>query len=638
MLPIIARFDKFELDLRAYELRRLGHPMKLERIPMELLLLLVERRGELVTREQIKEKLWGDSVFVDTDNAINTAIRKVRQTLGDDPDEPRFVQTVVGRGYRFVAEVEPVTPQAAADGQAIHAPERAIRRETAATPPLPPAPSGESSRPRRSLALTAIVLGASLLAITAYLVIPALRPKKPVMLAVLPFQNLSGDPEQEYFTDGLTEETITDLGQVSPEKLGVIARTSAMTYKASKKNARQIGEELGVDYILEGSARREGALIRVSAQLIRVKDQTHVWAHSFDRELHEVLGVQSELGQAIAQQVQVSLTPRDRLALTRKRPVNPDAYDLYLRGRYFWNKLTPDGMAKAIAYFQQAVEKDPTYAPAYAGLADCYGTLPIGSDTAPGSSFPLAQAAARKAVELDDSLAEAHVAMVRINLWYEWNWPELEREAHRALALNPNSADAHLRYAHYLSNAGRHKEALEEAQRARNLDPFAPLVRTLQGQFTYYAGQSDLALKELQETVELFPDFWIGHINLGKVYEQKRMYPQAIAEFEKARNLSGSTETLSLAGHAHALSGNRGDALKILGMLEEQAKQRYIPPYNVALIYAGLGNNKQALEWLEKGFEARDVHMVFLGVDPKWNSLRGEPRFQSLVRRIGLAH
>jgi serine/threonine protein kinase/TolB-like protein/Flp pilus assembly protein TadD len=477
----------------------------------------------------------------------------------------------------------------------------------------------------------------AVLAQAAYLATPVLPSGKPVMLAVLPFQNLSGDPTQEYFSDGLTEETITDLGEINPEGLGVIARTSAMAYKGSNKTAGQIGQELGVDYILEGSARRERGAVRVSAQLIRVKDQTQVWAQNFDREMDEVLSVQSDLGRAIAQHVQVNLTAKDKQPPARRRPVDPEAYDLYLRGRYFWNKATPDGFAKAIAYFRQAIEKDPTFAPAYAGLADCYGSLPIAGDADPNISMPLAQAAAKKAVELDDSLGEAYASQVRINLWYEWNWPKLEWEAHRALTLNPNSADAHFRYAHYLSNAKRHKEALEEAQQAKKLDPLSPHINATGGQFMYYAGQYDLAIKRLRETVELFPDFWIAHIDLGKVYEQKRMYPEAIKEFEKARDLGGTTETLSLAGHSYAVSGDRRQAVKLLQDLEDQARQNYVPPYNIALIYAGLGDKNHALDWLEKGLKAHDVHMVFLSVDPKWDNLREESRFKSMVRTIGLA-
>jgi TolB-like protein/DNA-binding winged helix-turn-helix (wHTH) protein/Tfp pilus assembly protein PilF len=601
---------------------------------MELLLLLAEHRGDLVSREQIKEKLWGSEVFLDIDNAINTAVRKLRQTLGDDPERPRFVQTVVGRGYRFIASLE--TPHGPTAALAIPARADVKEQELAAAKEHVVLPGARRQR-KPKLVVRATALGFLLLGLAAYLAGPNLHRQKPVMLAVLPFENLSGDPGQEYFSDGLTDETITDLGQLSPGRLGVIARTSAMPYKNSRKTAQQVGHELGVDYILEGSARREGGRVRVSAQLIRVSDQTHVWAQSFDRELHDVLAVQGDLGQAISQRVRVSLSTTETLGLARKRQVDPDAYDLYLRGRYFWNKLTPQDLAKAIAYFQQAIEKDSTYAPAYAGLADCYGTLPMAADVAPTDKFPEAQAAARKAIELDGSLADGYAALVRIDLWNGWNWPALEQDAHRALALNANSADAHLRYAHYLSNAGRHKEALEEVRRARKLDPLSRLVASLQGMFMYYAGQNGASIKELEETVELFPDFWIAHINLGKVYERTRRYDEALKEFARARNLSGSTESLSLAGHTQAVSGNRREALNILAALQDLARHRYVPPYNVALIYAGLGDNSQALDWLEKGWGLRDVHMVFLAVDPKWDGLRTDPRFQSLIRRVGLS-
>jgi TolB-like protein/DNA-binding winged helix-turn-helix (wHTH) protein/Flp pilus assembly protein TadD len=626
----LLRFDNFELDRGACELRRAGRTVRLERIPLDLLFLLAEHQGQLITREEILERLWGKDVFVDADSAINTAIRKIRQALKDDPEQPRFIQTVVGRGYRFIARIEAKRPEAAYTPVAVPAlgPVNVEKPEV-----IVPLKSVRHEKVHRRLVLGLVVFALLVLLGLSYFLIP----EKRIMLAVLPFENLSGDPEQEYFSDGFTEETITDLGQVSPGRMGVIARTSAMTYKYTSKPIRQIGKELGVDYVLEGSVRREEGRVRISAQLIRVKDQTHVWAQNYDSQLQDWLDVQAKLGQDIAQQVQVSLTPQRKVELAKKRPVDPEVYDRYLRGRYFWNKMTPSEYPKAIGYFQQATEKDPAYAPPYAGLADCYGTLPIATDAVPTESFSRAEVAARKAVQLDDSLAEGHVALVRINMWYEWNWPELEREAHHAFALNANSADAHLRYAHYLSNAGRHKEALEEVQRAQELDPFSPIIHALRGQITYYAGQYDLAVKQLRETVELFPDFWIGHIVLGKVYERKHMYSEALMEFDKAFDLSGgNTEALSLAGYTYAVSGSRSEALRILNELKERARHGYVPPYNIALIFAGLGDKTPALDWLEKGLEARDPHMVFLSVERKWDGIRSEPRFQDLLRRIGL--
>jgi TolB-like protein/Tfp pilus assembly protein PilF len=456
------------------------------------------------------------------------------------------------------------------------------------------------------------------------------------MLAILPFQNLSNDPEQEYFSDGLTEETITDLGQLTPGQLGVIARTSAMAYKHTDKTISQIGHELGVDYILEGSVRRDGERVRIAAQLIRVQDQTHLWAQSYDRKLPDFLGVQNELAQVISQQVGLRLTSGKMSELETTRGLDPQAYDLYLKGLYHWNMLTPTGFSQAINYFQEATKRNPKYALAYAGLADCYAMLPMIGDSPPRESFPGAQAAAAKALELDDGFAQAHDSDARIKLFYEWNWAESERQSVRAIALNRNLAGAHVRYAHLLSNVGRHKEALAEAERARELDPLSLITNALFGMFLFQARQYDAAVEQLQKTIRTNPRFWVGHLHLGKVYEQKGMYREAIEEFTKARDLSeGNSETIASLAHANALSGRQDAARDVLEELKRHSQKSYVPPYNIAMIYAALGENDHALDWLERGYEARDVHMIFLKVDPEWDSFRTDRRFQDLSQRMG---
>jgi TolB-like protein/DNA-binding winged helix-turn-helix (wHTH) protein/Flp pilus assembly protein TadD len=597
--------------------------------PFRVLAILLEHPGDVVTREQLQAKLWPSDTFVGFDEGLNTAIRKLRVAFGDSAENPRFIETVSRRGYRFVA---PVREAVAATPQPLHS----VVAPVAAT-------EVEHDRPRRIRRPALMLSAAALLVLLASIAYLAHRhsstkpaAQKRVMLAILPFQNLSNDPEQEYFSDGLSEETITDMGQLTPAQLGVIARTSAMAYKHTDKTISQIGHELGVDYILEGSVRRDGERVRIAAQLIRVQDQTHLWAQSYDRELPDFLGVQNELAQVISQQVGLRLTSGKMSELETTRGLDPEAYDIYLKGLYHWNMLTPSGFSQAINYFQEATKRNPKYALAYAGLADCYAMLPMIGDSPPRESFPGAQAAAAKALDLDDALAQAHDSDARIKLFYEWNWAESERQSVRAIALNGNLAGAHLRYAHLLSNVGRHKEALAEAERARELDPLSLITNALFGMFLFQARQYDAAVEQLQKTITINPHFWVGHLHLGKVYEQTGMYQAAIEEFTKARDLSeGNSETIASLGHAYALSGRQDAARNVLEELKHNSQNGYVPPYNIAMIYAGLGENHHALDWLEKGYEARDVHMIFLKVDPKWDSFRTDSRFRALLERMG---
>ncbi|MGH9516302.1 MAG: winged helix-turn-helix domain-containing protein [Terriglobales bacterium] len=578
MTADVLRFNDLELDLRAYELRRDGHALKLERIPMELLCLLAENQGQLVTREQIIQQIWGKDVFLDTDNSINTAIRKIRQALNDNPEMPRFIQTISGKGYRFAA---PIT-----------------RSPTTA---------------RKNIILR--------------------DSSQPVMLAVLPFENLSNDAEQEYFSDGLTEETITHLGQLSPERMGVIARTSSMAYKRTTKTVSQIGHELKVDYVLEGSVRRENDVVRITAQLIRVADQIHLWAHSYERKLGTVLGVQSELGSAIAQEVELRLAPQQ---FSISRDEDPEAHDAYLRGRYHWAKRTYKEIGRAIEYFGKAVEKDPRYARAYAGLADCYIILPITSDMRSEDCFPKASAAAARALELDPALAEAHTSRGTIRFWFDWDWAGAEEAYLKALELNGNYAVARLYRAHCLSNIGKHGEALAEIRRGLRLDPLSPIMNTLYAEFLYHARLYEEALAQFHNALELNPDFWVARVNLAKAHEQTGHYDEAIAELQKARLLSDqNTETISLLGYVLAVSGEKQKAQGCLSELFEIRKKKYVPPYNIALLHLGLENKRAACESLEQGYQERDVHMTFL-LDPKWDQLRNDPRFRKLIRQVGL--
>ena len=570
---------QFVLDVGRYELTCAGKPVRMERIPMDLLILLVHENGRLVSRDEIIERLWGKDVFFDTDNSINTAIRKIRRALGEDPEKPRYIETVQGKGYRFKSRTDPAT----------------------GITPL----HGEVERPR-------------------------------IMLAVLPFENLSGDPGQEYFSDGLTEETIMRFGKMSPQRLGVIARTSSMAYKRTDKSVFQIGQELGVDYVLEGSVRREADRMRVTVQLIRVRDQIHLWAENFDRLPQSILDIHGEVGAAIAAHVQLELTPEGERRLRSQRPVNREAYDYYLHGRYHWARLTPLELLKAAEYFRKATQCDPEYALAYSGLADTLSAA-ITSEIPPRDAFPEAKAAIARALALDTESAEAHNADATIKFWFDWDFDGAEAAARKAISLNSNYSLAHLYLAHVLSNVGRHDEALATIQHARVLDPFSLITNTMYGQFLYHAGQLEASIQQFRATLDMEWRFWIAHICLAKSYEQQGMYSEALAACDAAWEFSGgNSEALSLAGYVHAVSGERAKAEAKIQQLLEQKATRYVPPYSVALVFAGLGETETALQWLEQAFEDRDVHMPFL-LDHKWNGLRSNEQFQDLFLRVGFS-
>jgi TolB-like protein len=569
--PTCFRFDEFEVDSRARQLRKHGLKIKLHGQPFQILLLLLERSGQVVTRDEMRQKLWPADTYVDFEHSLNTAVQKLRETLGDSAGTPRYIETLPRVGYCFIAPAECGAP-------------------------------------------------------------PAAGPKR-VMLVVLPFENLSDDSTQEYFSDGLTEETITDLGQVASGQMGVIARTSAMTYKRTRKSIAEIGRELGVDFALEGTVRRDGNRLRITAQLIRASDQTHLWAQTYDRDLKDFLEVQAELGRAIAEQVQIKLIPRERPAAAPP-VINQAAYDAYLHGRYFLWKVTRPNIERAIEFFTKAMRADPKMAAAYAGMADAYDILPITSDEPPRESFPKAEHAAMQALKLDPDSAEAHASLASTRFWYSWNWDAAEDHAHRAVARNPSYSRGHVRLAHLYSNIGRHAEALPEIERACAIDPFSAITNTMRAQFHFQARRYSEVLPALTKVFELDPYFWVGLIVLTKFHLLHGRYDDALASATKARDSSaGNSEVISLIGQAYGMMGRRTDAEHIVARLQAR---KYVPNYNIAAVQLTMGQTDAALGSLEKACDDRDVRMIFLGVEPKWDALRSHPRFAAILRRIGL--
>lgn len=628
--------EDFELNAESYTLSRAGRVLKLERIPMDILLLLVRQSGQLVDRDQIAETVWGKGVFLDTDNSINIAISKIRQTLKDDREEPRFIQTVPGRGYRFIAPVETGTGIETEETVA------ALAQQVAENGP-PALAESTADKPSKRRRLLAIALAAVLIAVAGIGMqwwrssVRSNATSGRPMLAVLPFANLTGDASQDYFSDGLTEEMITRLGNLDPERLAVIARTSVMHYKGSQASLEQIERELGVTYVVEGSVRRDANNVRITAQLIRTKDQTHIWARQYDRELKGLLALQAEIATEIADEVQLTLGDSKPVAAAQPAvsPQNYDAYDLYLKGQYFFNKRTVEGLEEAIGYFEQAATKDPNYARAYAGLADCYALMP-GYSGRPQAEFSAkARAAALKALEIDERLPEAHAALALIVQNYDWDWETAEKEFRRAVELNPNYATAHHWYAEHLMWRRRFAEALAESERARQLDPLSLIIAADNGAILFFSRQYDRAIKKWQSVLEMDPTFQKAHM-ISLAYIEKGMYAEAFADLERQRPMMAGPWYLSSLAYIYGRSGQTAQAQHALEELLQLDQKQQVDPRVIARAYLAVGNKEQALAWLEKAYAQHSHELTGLKVTPEFDPLRSDPRFQELVRKVGL--
>jgi TolB-like protein/DNA-binding winged helix-turn-helix (wHTH) protein/Tfp pilus assembly protein PilF len=630
-LPPTLRFGVFELDPRAGELRKKGMKIRLQGQPVEILVMLLERPGETITREELQKKLWPADTFVDFEQGLNNAMKRLRAALDDDAESPHFIETMPRRGYRFFGAVNGGPGNGAAPTALVEAKPEA------------------RDKPARRLRIGQRLAAAGLLSLTvAAAVLMGLNvrgwrdrlfsgtPKPNIQaLAVLPLTNLSGDPEQEYFADGMTESLIAELGKISTPR--VISRQSVMQYKASKKSLREIARDLKVDAVLEGTVERSGDRVRVIVRLDQVSPEGQLWSNQYNRDIRDLLRLQDEIARAVTDEIQVKLKPQERARLASTRPVDPRAQDDYFRAMHFRNKYRYDeqDLLTAISYFRQAIEKDSNYGLAYAGMADTYIYLgnPQDGNHAPKETLPLAKAAATRAVEVDPLLGEAHFVLAQTLELYDWNWSEAEQQYKLALELSPNYAAAHVEYGRFLQALGRNDEAIKQMNYAVELNPMDLQVRLLVAIVTYAARQYDSAISQLNELNAYDPG--LGDFGLVWCYRDKKMYPEAIAAVQRELVHFGRDPLLvaSLAS-VYGLAGRKREAVKLIDELKERSRQHYISNSLFAEAYIGLGEKDEAMAWLERAYEDRDQWMVYINSYPGWDPLRSEPRFQALVHRM----
>jgi TolB-like protein/DNA-binding winged helix-turn-helix (wHTH) protein/Tfp pilus assembly protein PilF len=636
----VVRFGVYELNRRSGELRKHGLKIRLRGQQLKILTLLLERPGDVISREEIKAKLWPADTFVDFEHSLNSAVKKLRNALSDSAESPRYIETVPTVGYRFIAPVDASQPDAPAASLAA--------AETIILEPGADSNAAGVYWPKRNrvVAWGALVI----VVISAWFAVAHWRastrapaPAGKAMLAVLPFVNLTGDPEQEYFSDGLTEEMITQLASIDPQRLGLVARTSVMHYKNTQEKLDQIGQELGVQYLLEGSVRRDSEKVRISAQLIQVKGQTQLWAREYDRGLNNLLTLQSEIAQEIGDEIQSEITGRTagRSATPRKlstQTTSYEAYDLYLKGRYFWNKRNAASFEQAAEYFQQAIAKDPNYARAYAGLADTYALMASWFIAPQGEIIPKAREAALHALQLDDSLAEAHCSLAVIAQNHDYDWKTAEKEYRRAIELDPDYATAHQWYAEFLSLQARFDEALAESERARQLDPLSLIIATDHGAILYFARQYDRAIEQFRSVFEMDPAFPRAHLIVCAYVEEGR-FEDAMADLENWRRADGGTIRWAEQAYVYGSWGRRAEAEVAMAHFQSILRNHHPvaePTPQLLRAYIALGMKDQAIALLEKSYAEHSNAVIGMKVEPSYDPLRSDPRFQALLRRVGL--
>jgi len=616
-------FSGFQLDLTRGELRKDGIPVRLQPQPMKVLCLLASHPGRLVTREELRKEVWESQTFVDFEQGLNTCIRQIRAALNDNPDSPRFVETVPRRGYRFIGTV---SGNGVATGSAL-----------ASSAPAPEFVQARSHwRLWLALGVAAVAVAGSLYAGVRYWRALSAAKSAKVMLAVLPFEDLSPEVREQSFSDGLTEEIIAQIGGLEPADLGVIARTSAIQYRSTTKSVNQIGEELGVNYVLEGTVRREGDHVRIVAKLIHVDDQTPLWVNTFESDGQNLIALQNQVAQRVARTLALKLLPTGRDLLARITTSVPQARDDYLRARHLARNGNTQSLLESIPLYEAAIQHDPNYAIAYAGLADAYLTLSDRRTIPPQRAFPRAKQAVQEVLELDPSFAEGYAVLAAIRAFYDWEWQDAGLDFLRAMERNADSTRAHLMYARYLRALGRWDQALAQLHAAEELEPGSSDVALNVAAHFYYAREPDRTIEITQKIIAADPKSAAGRRLLGVAYEQKGELEQALTLLQEAVPLSRNNSMyLGALGHAYGLAGMKTEARKVLKQMTD-AKTDYMSAYDIALIHLGLGDAESALTSLHKAVEERAVALRYLNIDPRFDSLRTDPRFQSIVQRVGL--
>jgi TolB-like protein/DNA-binding winged helix-turn-helix (wHTH) protein/Tfp pilus assembly protein PilF len=646
------KFGPYLVDLYSGELRKGGSKVRLQEKPLRLLAALAERHGQVVTREELKKRLWPDHTFVDFETGLNTAVSKVRDALSDNSEKPRYIETLPRRGYRFLVPVERI---AGGNGAAARPPLGAAIPANTAIAPAPAvqlrasslngarAASVATKKSRFALAGVALILACVAIGLGVRVALKERPHPAPstgrVMLVVLPFENLTGDSGQEYVSDGFTEEMIAQLGAMNHDRMGVIARTSAMHYKGSSKSIREIAQELGVNYALEGSIRKAGNGFRITAQLVRTDDQTHLWARDYDRSRDDLAKLEGEVAQDIARQIEVQLTPQAQLALSNSHLATPDAYRTYLKGRYYLNERSRAGMNDAISAFNEAIREDPAYAPSYSGLADTYNQLVYYGFLAGQDGIPKARAAAQSAVELGGSQAEGHASLAYVDFMWDLNWAGAAKEFQRAIELDGNYAPAHHWYALYLTAQGERQASLAQIRQAQRLDPLSLIVTTAAAYVSYFAGDYGNAASLSQQALQRDPDFMVAHAVLGLAREQQGQTDAAVDEFQKTLELSGGRPPayLDYLAHAYAAAGKRAEAEQVLAELDrQQGPHRAAPIYRAATL-AALGEKDKALDAIEESATGGSDGMIWLKVDPRFETLYSDARYQRVLRLAGFS-
>jgi len=644
----ILHFGVFEADLKACELRKHGLRLKLPEQPFQVLAVLLEKPGEIITREELRKRLWPEDTFVDFDHGLNNAVMRLREVLGDASENPRFVETIPRRGYRFIA---PVVGSAFPTTTTLPELEAGDVPVAATTPKGMDAAASETSSvpagiiPRQSPAshfvvpAVAILLAASLLA-AAFIYRGQIGANQAgrvrnKSLIVLPIENLSGDKDQEYFADGMTDDLIANLAKI--RSLRVISRSTAMAYKGTRKPLSQIAKELNVDAVVEGTVLREGNRVRITAELVQVATDRHLWADTYESQMGDILALQNRVSSAIVNEIRINLTPADQERLARNPAVAPEGYENYLKGRYYWNKRSDENLTRAIGYFEQATKQDPQYALAYAGLSDCYAIISaeIFGTMAPAEAAPKAKTAALRALEIDPTLSEAETSLATVKFNYDWDWNGAAAGFAKSIQDNPSYATAYQRYSLYLTAMNRPEESFEQINKARELDPLSISINFSLGWRLYMARQYDRAIQQLRNTLEMDPSYELPHLVLGMSYAKKGDFDLAIPELRKAVELSHGTPLMTSAlANAYARSGNKAEAERLLADLSAESKRQYVSPYYFAVVYVGLGKPEEAIAWLEKAYADRSNGLVFLKVEPELDDLRSNPRFVALQRKL----